>query len=97
MKKSIAVLAGIILVVFCFLPLSSQRDCMFQCFNYDEAFALCDNYCTTNGHIGCAEVWYISNSCNFDKCIILVGNMCHDGYTFRKTRSDYCESCINQQ
>lgn len=97
MKKSIAVLACIIVVVLCCLPLllsAIPTDCAFMCFNYDAAFTVCDNYCTAYGHIGCAEVWSISNSCSGDKCIILVGKMCHDGYTFRRTRSDYCENCI---
>ena len=93
MKKSIAVLACIIVVVFCCLPLL-LAGCSFMCFNYGAAFTVCDNYCTANGHIGCAEVWSISSSCNYDRCVILVGNMCHDGYTFRKTRSDYCENCV---
>lgn len=66
------------------------------CFDYDQAFGVCENFCVSNGHIGCAEPWWIRSSCGSDcneLCLESFGIVCQDGYTARKYQYDFCAGC----
>jgi hypothetical protein len=68
-----------------------------QCFNYDQAFGVCENFCVSNGHIGCAEPWWIRASCGGacnQLCLESFGVVCQDGYTARKYQYDNCAGCV---
>ena len=102
-RKLIMEVTFLVMLILLTLFLKKLDACAFdgqcssgECFDYDQAFSLCENFCVAKGHIGCAEPWWITAYCAgsfMELCSEAFWVICQDGYSVRKNQNDFCNGC----